>query len=128
MELRKLSDIQLYPGDFRQNDAAVDAVASSIRQFGFCQPIVVDAEGIIICGHTREQRNMCVRGQRRGPPLRVRYFQAGGPAGFRPRRAVLLHVQRGEKEVSKNGARYCVKPEENEGFCVFGVSNWPPKP
>ncbi len=104
MELRKLSDIKLYPGDSRQNDAAVDAVASSIRQFGFCQPIVVDAEGVIICGHTREQLSRCAR-RRRGTPLRVRYFQAGGPAGFRPRRPVFLHVQRGEKEVSKNGAR-----------------------
>jgi DNA modification methylase len=31
----------------------VDAVAASIREFGFRQPIVVDAEGVIICGHTR---------------------------------------------------------------------------
>ena len=53
MELRKLSDIKLYPGDSRQNDAAVDAIAASIKQFGFYQPIVVDAEGVIICGHTR---------------------------------------------------------------------------
>jgi DNA modification methylase len=37
----------------RQNDAAVDAVAESIRQFGFRQPIVVDEEGVIVCGHTR---------------------------------------------------------------------------
>jgi hypothetical protein len=65
---------------------------------------VVDAEGVIICGHTREQLSRCAR-RRRGTPLRVRYFQAGGPAGFRPRRPVFLHVQRGEKEVSKNGAR-----------------------
>ena len=53
IEIRKLSDIKPYPGNPRQNDAAVDAVAESIRQFGFRQPIVVDAEGVIICGHTR---------------------------------------------------------------------------
>ena len=53
IELRKLSDIKPYPGNPRQNDAAVDAVAESIRQFGFRQPIVVDTEGVIICGHTR---------------------------------------------------------------------------
>ena len=40
-------------GNPRQNDAAVDAVAESIRQFGFRQPIVVDTEGVIIVGHTR---------------------------------------------------------------------------
>src|SRR5262249_18017724 len=32
---------------------AVDAVANSIREFGWRAPIVVDAEGVIICGHTR---------------------------------------------------------------------------
>ncbi|MGQ0431828.1 MAG: DNA modification methylase [Microthrixaceae bacterium] len=53
IELRKLSDIKPYPGNPRINDDAVDAVAASIREFGFRQPIVVDAEGVIICGHTR---------------------------------------------------------------------------
>ena len=53
IEQWKLSDIKPYPGNPRQNDAAVDAVAESIREFGFRQPIVVDAEGVIICGHTR---------------------------------------------------------------------------
>jgi DNA modification methylase len=33
--------------------AAVDKVAASIREFGWRQPIVVDREGVIICGHTR---------------------------------------------------------------------------
>jgi ParB-like chromosome segregation protein Spo0J len=53
IEMRKLSDIKPYPGNPRVNDDAVDAVAASIREFGFRQPIVVDAEGVIICGHTR---------------------------------------------------------------------------
>ena len=34
IKLRKLSDVRPYPGNPRQNDAAVDAVAESIRQFG----------------------------------------------------------------------------------------------
>jgi ParB-like chromosome segregation protein Spo0J len=53
VELRKLSDIKPYPGNPRHNDDAVDAVAASIREFGFRQPIVVDSEGVIIVGHTR---------------------------------------------------------------------------
>ena len=53
IELRKLSDIKPYPGNPRQNDAAVDAVAASIQQLGFRQPVVVDTEGLIVCGHTR---------------------------------------------------------------------------
>jgi hypothetical protein len=31
----------------------VDAVAVSIKEFGFRQPIVVDEQGVIIVGHTR---------------------------------------------------------------------------
>lgn len=53
IELRKLSDVKPYSNNPRQNDNAVDAVAESIRQFGFRQPIVVDPDGVIVCGHTR---------------------------------------------------------------------------
>jgi len=53
IEQWKLSDIKPYPGNPRQNDAAVDAVAASIKEFGFRQPIVVDPEGVIVVGHTR---------------------------------------------------------------------------
>jgi DNA modification methylase len=53
VELRTIEAIQPYPGNPRVNDDAVDAVAASLREFGFRQPIVVDAEGIIIAGHTR---------------------------------------------------------------------------
>ena len=37
----------------RDADKAVDAVATSIREFGFRVPLVVDEAGVIICGHTR---------------------------------------------------------------------------
>jgi DNA modification methylase len=53
IELRKLAEIKPYSGNPRHNDNAVDAVAASIREFGFRQPIVVDPEGVIIVGHTR---------------------------------------------------------------------------
>lgn len=53
VELRPIGDIRPYHNNPRQNDAAVDAVAASIKEFGFRQPIVVDSEGVIICGHTR---------------------------------------------------------------------------
>jgi DNA modification methylase len=53
VELRKLSQITPYANNPRVNDAAVDVVAASIKEFGFRQPIVVDEEGIIIVGHTR---------------------------------------------------------------------------
>jgi DNA modification methylase len=53
IELRLLAEIKPYDKNPRLNDEAVDAVATSIKEFGFRQPIVVDADGVIICGHTR---------------------------------------------------------------------------
>ena len=53
IELRKLSSIRPYDTNPRHNDKAVQAVANSIREFGFRQPIVVDVEGVIVVGHTR---------------------------------------------------------------------------
>jgi DNA modification methylase len=53
VEMRPIYSIHPYDNNPRLNDAAVDAVAASIREFGFRQPIVVDAEGLIVCGHTR---------------------------------------------------------------------------
>jgi DNA modification methylase len=53
IELRNIEDIRPYAANPRINDAAVDAVAASLREFGFRQPIVVDANMVIICGHTR---------------------------------------------------------------------------
>jgi ParB-like chromosome segregation protein Spo0J len=42
-----------YARNPRKNDAAVDKVAASLKEFGWRQPIVVDSEGVIIAGHTR---------------------------------------------------------------------------
>lgn len=49
----KLSEIRPYEKNPRKNDSAVDAVAASIKEFGWQQPIVVDKDGVIIAGHTR---------------------------------------------------------------------------
>ena len=49
----KLSEIKPYEKNPRRNDDAVDAVANSIREFGFKVPIVVDDKNEIVCGHTR---------------------------------------------------------------------------
>lgn len=53
IEQRPLGNIIPYENNPRINDGAVDAVAASLREFGFRQPIVVDTEGVIVCGHTR---------------------------------------------------------------------------
>lgn len=48
-----ISDITPYANNPRNNAKAVDAVAASIREFGFKQPIVIDKNNVIVCGHTR---------------------------------------------------------------------------
>ena len=51
--MRNIADIKPYPHNPRHNDHAVDAVAASIRAFGFRQPLVLDDEGVIVVGSTR---------------------------------------------------------------------------
>jgi site-specific DNA-methyltransferase (adenine-specific) len=53
IEQRNINEIIPYEKNPRLNDDAVDAVVTSIREYGFRQPIVVDADGVIIVGHTR---------------------------------------------------------------------------
>ena len=50
-----IDHIHPYPGNPRKTEAAVEPVARSIREFGFRQPIVVDAEHVIVVGHVRYQ-------------------------------------------------------------------------
>jgi len=42
-----------YENNPRNNTAAVDAVANSIRSFGFLVPVVIDHNNVIAAGHTR---------------------------------------------------------------------------
>lgn len=49
----KIDELVPYDKNPRINDAAVDLVANSIREFGFKQPIVIDQNHVIIAGHTR---------------------------------------------------------------------------
>jgi len=53
VELRNIDEIKPYERNPRVNDNAVEAVAASLKEFGFKQPIVVDTGGVIIVGHTR---------------------------------------------------------------------------
>ena len=53
---KPLEEIIPYENNPRRiGEDAVNAVAESIRQFGFRVPIVIDAHGVIVCGHTRYQ-------------------------------------------------------------------------
>lgn len=50
---KKLTELTPYENNPRLNDPAVDAVAKSIKQFGFKVPMIITADGEIVAGHTR---------------------------------------------------------------------------
>ena len=53
IEYLKTESVKPYKKNPRKNDDAVDAVANSIQEFGFKNPIIVNKDLIVIAGHTR---------------------------------------------------------------------------
>ena len=54
IEIRSIDSVTPYDKNPRKvPQKAIDAVANSLRLYGFRQPIVVDKDGVIIAGHTR---------------------------------------------------------------------------
>ncbi|MDG0889224.1 DNA modification methylase [Paracholeplasma manati] len=51
--MKKTSELIEYENNPRNNEAAIDAVAKSIEEFGFKVPIVITKDDVIIAGHTR---------------------------------------------------------------------------
>lgn len=52
---KNINEIYEYENNPRNNDNAVEAVANSIKAFGYLVPIVIDKNGVIVCGHTRKK-------------------------------------------------------------------------
>jgi site-specific DNA-methyltransferase (adenine-specific) len=53
IEYRKIDELTPYENNPRINDHAVEAVASSIQEFGFKVPVIIDKDDVVIAGHTR---------------------------------------------------------------------------
>ena len=53
IEMRNVSDLIPYQNNPRNNEAAVEPVMNSIKEFGFRVPIIIDKDHTIISGHTR---------------------------------------------------------------------------
>lgn len=51
----KINKIIPYEKNPRSNDEAVKFVKNSIKKFGFKQPIIIDKDSVIVCGHTRHK-------------------------------------------------------------------------
>ena len=53
IKMMKVQDVHPYENNPRINDGAVDAVAESIKQYGFKVPVIIDGGGVLVTGHTR---------------------------------------------------------------------------
>src|SRR6516165_9890631 len=53
IEIWPIERVIPYERNPRINDPAVDAVAASLKEFGWRQPIVVDKDRVMVVGHTR---------------------------------------------------------------------------
>lgn len=53
IEYKPIDKVIPYDKNPRQNDDAVQYVAESIKEFGFINPILLDASGTVMAGHTR---------------------------------------------------------------------------
>jgi DNA modification methylase len=53
IEMIPIDAVREYERNPRANDAAVGPVAESIKAFGFKVPVIVDADNVLVAGHTR---------------------------------------------------------------------------
>lgn len=51
--IKNIDELKAYENNPRKNDQAVEAVANSIKEFGFKVPVIITTENVIIAGHTR---------------------------------------------------------------------------
>lgn len=52
-EVLNISDIKAYANNPRRNEKAINAVMESIKKFGYANPIIVNADNVVLAGHTR---------------------------------------------------------------------------
>ena len=50
---KNIDELVPYENNARINDKAVEAVANSISDFGFKNPVIIDKNNVLVAGHTR---------------------------------------------------------------------------
>lgn len=50
----KVNELKIYENNPRDNEPAVEAVAKSIKEFGFKVPLIITKDNVIVAGHTRK--------------------------------------------------------------------------
>lgn len=74
VELVRTKDLKPFLRNARKHsDRQVGLVAASIEQFGFLVPILIDAEGVILCGHCRWEAAKRL-GHEHVPALRIEHL------------------------------------------------------
>jgi ParB-like nuclease domain len=77
-----INDIAPYEFNPRDNSAAIESVANSIRTFGFLVPVVIDAENVLVAGHTRVEAAK-ILGIPEVPAIRAEHLTAEQIKAFR---------------------------------------------
>jgi hypothetical protein len=77
-----INDLVPYEWNPRDNSEAVAAVANSIRSFGFLIPVVVDADNVLVAGHTRVEAAKSL-GMPEVPAVRATHLTAEQINAFR---------------------------------------------
>ncbi len=55
IETLPIESLKEYENNPRDNELAAEKVAVSIKKFGFLFPVVIDADNVIVCGHSRKK-------------------------------------------------------------------------
>ena len=76
------NEIKNYEYNPRDNAAAIKSVAASIKSFGFAIPVVVDADNVLIAGHTRVAAAKTL-GLTEVPVIQVNYLSEQEAQAFR---------------------------------------------
>jgi hypothetical protein len=77
-----INEIKNYEYNPRDNAAAIKSVAASIKSFGFAIPVVVDADNVLIAGHTRVAAAKSL-GLTEVPVIQVAYLSEQEAQAFR---------------------------------------------
>lgn len=82
MEYVDINSLAPYEFNPRDNAAAIESVANSIRSFGFLVPVVVDKDNVLVAGHTRIEAAKTM-GLAEVPCVRAEYLTPDQADAFR---------------------------------------------
>lgn len=79
---KDINDLKVYEGNPRQNEKAVETVKESIKEFGVTNPILVNADNVILAGHTRLKALQAI-GKQTVPCIEITHLSEDEEKAFR---------------------------------------------